>query len=73
MVQICPLDEDSLLTIMEESPESDLEDSTATAVSYAIMPRRFGGELFMVSHNSVAPEGETSAQRGTRKAGTPTT
>jgi hypothetical protein len=52
---------------LEESPESDSEDSTATTVSYTIMPRRFGGELFMVSHDSVAPKGETSAQQGTHE------
>jgi hypothetical protein len=41
--------------------------STATTVSYTIMPRHFGGELFMVSHDSVAPKGETSAQQGARE------
>ena len=60
MVQIRPLSEDSLLSIYEENLESDSEGSTSTAASYSIVPRRFGGELFMVHHDSVTRDGETN-------------
>ena len=69
MVQIRPLNEDSLLTILEEAPRSDSESSTRTAINYSAMLRHFpSGELFMVNHDSVAQDGETSTQRGVREA-----
>jgi hypothetical protein len=64
MVQIRLLNEDSLHSILEERPVSDSEGSTSTAASYSIVPRRFGGELFMVSHDSVTQDGEISTERG---------
>lgn len=64
MVQICPLNEDSLLSFEEENLESDSEGSTSTAASYSIVPRRFGGELYMVCHDSITRDGETSTQHG---------
>ena len=58
MVQIqTDLPDDMLPTILEESPEPYSEGSTST---FPPFPLGFGRELFMVSHDSVAVEGETS-------------
>ena len=60
--------DDTLHTILEESPELYSEGSTSTCPPF---PLGFGRELFMVSHDSVAIDGETSVQcreRETRNA-----
>ena len=61
MVQIrIDLLDDTLHTILEESPEPYSKGSTSTCPPF---PLGFGRELFMVSHDSVAIDGETSVQR----------
>ena len=58
MVQIqTDLLDDTLHTILEESPEPYSEGSASTCPPF---PLGFGRELFMVSHDSVAIDGETS-------------
>ena len=60
MVQIrTDLPDDTLHTILEESPEPYSEVSTSSCPSF---PLGFGRELFMVSHDSVPIDGETSVQ-----------
>ena len=54
-----------LHTILEESPKPYSEGSTG---SYPPFPPGFGREVFMVSHDSVAIDGETSVQRREREA-----
>lgn len=61
MVHIHQLDDDSLLPILEEHLGSESEGSTGTADSSTIIPRRFSGELFMVSHDSTIHDGETNS------------
>ena len=53
-----------LQTILEESPEPYSEGSTST---YPPFPLGFRRELFMVSHDSIAIDGETSVQRHERE------
>ena len=53
-----------LQTILEESPEPYSEGSTSTCPPF---PPGFGRELFMVSHDSIAIDGETSVQRRERE------
>lgn len=53
--------------ILEEDLGSNSEGSTSIAISYSTIPRSFGGELFMVSHDSVAQDRETSAPHGAHK------
>ena len=66
MVQIrTDLLDDTLHTILEESPEPYFEGSTS---NYPPFPLGFGRELFMDSHDSVAIDGETSVQRHEREA-----
>ena len=66
MVQVqIDLPDDTLHTILEESPKPYSEGSTN---SYPSFPLGFGRELFMVSHESVAVDGETSVQRCEREA-----
>ena len=57
MVQIRQLLDETLHTILEESPEPYFEGSTSSCPPF---PLGFGRELFMVSHDSVAVDGETS-------------
>ena len=58
MVQIrTDLPDDTLHTILEEIPKPYFEGSTSTCPPF---PPGFGRELFMVSHDSVAIDGETS-------------
>ena len=65
MVQIrTDLPDDTLHTILEESPEPYSEGSTSTCPPFLL---GFGRELFMVSHDSVAIDGETSVQRRERE------
>ena len=59
MVQLRQLPDDTLHTILEESPEPYSEGSTNSCSSF---PLGFGRELFMVSHDSIAVDGETSVQ-----------
>ena len=60
MVQIrTDLPDDTLQTILEESPEPYSEASSST---YQHFPPGFGRELFMVSHDSIAIDGEASVQ-----------
>ena len=60
MVQIrTNLPDDTLQTILEESPEPYSEGSTSTCPPF---PLGFGRELFMVSHDCIAIDGETSVQ-----------
>jgi len=56
--------DDMLQTILEESPKPYSEGSTSTCPP---LPPGFGRELFMVSHDSIAIDGETSVQRHERK------
>ena len=65
MVQIQQLLDDMLHTILEESPEPYSEGSANSCPSF---PPSFGRGLFMVSHDSVAIDGETSVQRREREA-----
>ena len=66
MVQIrTDLLEDTLHTILEESPKPYSEVSTSSCPPF---PLGFGRELFMVSHDSVPIDGETSVQHHERKA-----
>ena len=66
MVQIqTDLSDETLHTILEESPESYFEASTN---SYPSFPPSLGRVLFMVNHDSVAINGETSVQRHEREA-----
>ena len=65
MVQIQQLPDDTLHTILEESLEPYSESSANSCPSFPLGLRR---ELFMVSHDSVAIDGETSVQRHERKA-----
>lgn len=66
MVQIqTDLLDDSLHTILEESPKPYSKGSTR---NYPPFPLGFGRELFMVSHDNVAIDGETSIQRRVREA-----
>ena len=65
MVQIQQLSDEMLNTILEESPEPYSEGSTNNCPPF---PLGFGRDLFMVSHDSVAVDGETSVQRCEREA-----
>ena len=65
MVQIQQLPDDTLHTILEESLEPYSKGSTSNCPPF---PLGFGRELFMVSHDSVAIDGETSVQRREREA-----
>ena len=56
--------DDTLHTILEESPEPYFEGSTSTCPP---LPLGFGRELFMVSYDNVAIDGETSVQRRERE------
>ena len=64
MVQLWQLPDETLTTILEESPEPYFKGSTNSCPPF---PPGFGIELFMVSHNSVAVDGETSTQRREHK------
>ena len=59
------LPDEMLHTILEESPELYSDGSTNSCPSF---PPGFGREVFMVSHDSVAVDGETSDQRREREA-----
>ena len=66
MVQIqTDLLDETLHMILEESLEPYFEDSTSSCPPF---PLGFGRELFMVSHDSIAIDGETSVQRREREA-----
>ena len=52
--------DDTLQIILEGSPEPYFKGSTSTCPPF---PLGFGRELFMVSHDSIAIDGETSVQR----------
>ena len=65
MVAIRQIMDESFNTISEESPEPYSEGSTNSCTPF---PLGFGGELFTVSHVSVAVDGETSVQRCEREA-----
>ena len=69
MVQIrIDLSDETLHTILEESPKPYSEASANSCPSF---PLGLGRELFMVSHDSIAIDGETSVQhceRETRNA-----
>ncbi|XP_066364291.1 uncharacterized protein [Miscanthus floridulus] len=68
MVQIWQLPDESLNAILEESPEPYSEGSTETINSCPPFPPGFVGELFMVSHDSVAVDGKNSVQCYEREA-----
>ena len=59
MVQLWQLPDETLTTILEESPEPYSKGSTSSCPPF---PLGFGRELFMVSHDSIAVDGETSVQ-----------
>ena len=65
MEQIRQLSDETLHTILEESLEPYFEGSTSSCPPFSL---GFGRELFMVSHDSVAVDGETSVQRHEHKA-----
>ena len=65
MVQIrTDLSDDTQHTILEESLEPYFEGSTSTCPPF---PLGFGRELFMVSHDSIAIDAETSVQHHERE------
>ena len=65
MVQIqTDLPNDTLHKILEESPEPYSKGSTSNCPPF---PTGFGRELFMVSHDSAAIDGEASVQRRERE------
>lgn len=61
MVHIHQLDDDSLLPILEEHPRSESEGYIGTADSSTITPSHFGGEIFMVNHDSAIRDDETNS------------
>ena len=65
MVQIRELLDETFNTILEESPEPYSEGSNNSCPP---IPLGFGRELFMVSHDIIAVDGETSVQRREREA-----
>ena len=68
MVQIRQLPDEMLYTILKESPKPYFEGST---ISCPPFPLGFGRGLFMVSHDNIAVDGETSVQRHEREARNP--
>jgi hypothetical protein len=75
MVQIHQLDDDSLLLILEADPGVESEGSTKTITktitdlitTTASPPRCFPKEIFMISTDSAARNGETDSQRVARE------
>ena len=67
IVPIHQLGEDLLLPILEVDPGAESEGSTKTITETisdtSVIPRRFPGELFMISCYSAALDGETNSQR----------
>jgi hypothetical protein len=69
MVHICQLDDDSLLPILEADLGAELEGSTKNITETIIdlitttasLPRCFPKEIFMISANSAARNGETDS------------
>lgn len=68
MAQICQLPDESLNTILEESPKPYSEGSIETTLNCRPLPPGFRGEIFHISHDSVAVDGETSEQCHAREA-----
>lgn len=72
MVQISQIQDESLHTILEEDPSSELQGSTNTLTKTVphcpCFPPGFGGELFMVSIDSQTRDNETDREQQDRLA-----
>jgi hypothetical protein len=62
MVSIHQFPDDSLHSILEESPNEYSQGSTETIFTCPTFSSRFGGGIYHISHNSITKDGETFNQ-----------